>query len=48
MNLFVPDARIGWYFSAVIGGRTLIEKERPNCDHLHRTASQCPSDWCNA
>jgi glycosyltransferase involved in cell wall biosynthesis len=30
MNLFVPDARIGWYFSAVIGGRKLIEKERPN------------------
>lgn len=29
MNLFVPDARIGWYFSAVNGGRTLIKKERP-------------------
>lgn len=29
MNLFVPDARIGWYFSAVKGGRALIEKERP-------------------
>ena len=30
MNLFVPDARIGWYFSAVKGGRELINKERPN------------------
>jgi glycosyltransferase involved in cell wall biosynthesis len=24
MNLFVPDARIGWYFSAVRGGKTLL------------------------
>ncbi len=29
MNLFVPDARIGWYFSAVNGGCQLIESERP-------------------
>ncbi|MFZ4621808.1 MAG: hypothetical protein ACOYNS_14700, partial [Bacteroidota bacterium] len=27
MNLFVPDARIGWYFSALNGGRSIIEKE---------------------
>ncbi len=30
MNLFVPDARIGWIFSAVKGGTQLIESERPN------------------
>ena len=30
MNLFVPDARIGWTFSAVTGGEKLIESERPN------------------
>jgi Glycosyltransferase len=24
MNLFVPDARVGWYFSAVRGGKTLL------------------------
>ena len=30
MNLFVPDARIGWTFSAVNGGKKLIESERPN------------------
>ncbi len=29
MNLFVPDARIGWYFSAVRGGRSIITKEKP-------------------
>ncbi|MDP1677925.1 MAG: hypothetical protein Q8L88_13790 [Bacteroidota bacterium] len=30
MNLFVPDARIGWAFSAIKGGKELIESERPN------------------
>ncbi|MBN1185520.1 MAG: glycosyltransferase [Bacteroidales bacterium] len=25
MNIFVPDARIGWYFNAVRGGRRLIK-----------------------
>jgi glycosyltransferase involved in cell wall biosynthesis len=30
MNLFVPDARIGWTFSAVNGGKRLIGSERPN------------------
>ncbi len=30
MNLFVPDARIGWTFSAVKGGIQLIESEKPN------------------
>ena len=30
MNLFVPDARIGWTFSAVTGGKKLIESERPD------------------
>ncbi len=30
MNLFIPDARIGWTFSAVKGGKQLIESERPN------------------
>lgn len=29
MNLFVPDARMGWYFSAVGGGKQLIESEKP-------------------
>jgi glycosyltransferase involved in cell wall biosynthesis len=29
MNLFVPDARIGWVFSAVKGGKQLIESEQP-------------------
>ena len=29
MNLFVPDARIGWYFSAVNGGKGLIASQRP-------------------
>src|SRR5450759_704181 len=24
MNLFVPDARVGWYLSAVKGGKTLL------------------------
>ncbi len=26
MNLFVPDARVGWYFSAVAGGKTLLRE----------------------
>lgn len=30
MNLFVPDARVGWYFSAVGGGKRLIDSERPD------------------
>lgn len=30
MNLFIPDARVGWYFSAVGGGKQLIESEKPN------------------
>jgi glycosyltransferase involved in cell wall biosynthesis len=30
MNLFVPDARIGWYFSAVGGGKRMIRAERPD------------------
>ncbi len=29
MNLFVPDARIGWYFSAVRGAMDIIARERP-------------------
>jgi glycosyltransferase involved in cell wall biosynthesis len=29
MNLFVPDARIGWFLSALTGGGQLIESERP-------------------
>lgn len=29
MNLFIPDARIGWYFSAVSGSRELIATQRP-------------------
>jgi len=29
MNLFVPDARIGWYFSALSGGEMLIKSEKP-------------------
>lgn len=29
MNLFVPDARIGWYFSAVKGSRSLMESQKP-------------------
>ena len=29
MNLFVPDARIGWYFSAVGGGKQLIDADTP-------------------
>lgn len=28
MNLFVPDARIGWYLSAVGGGKKLLGKEK--------------------
>ncbi len=28
MNLFVPDARVGWNFSAVRGGRKLIKEHR--------------------
>ncbi len=28
MNLFVPDARVGWYFSAVNGTRTLMSKKK--------------------
>ncbi len=28
MNLFVPDARIGWYPNAVKGGARLLEKEK--------------------
>jgi len=27
MNLFIPDARIGWYFPAVKAGLSLLEKE---------------------
>lgn len=29
MNLFVPDARIGWYFSAVSGSRGLLTSKKP-------------------
>lgn len=29
MNLFVPDARIGWYLSAVKGGTSLIQSQNP-------------------
>jgi glycosyltransferase involved in cell wall biosynthesis len=28
MNLFIPDARIGWFFSAVIAGNNLLRKEK--------------------
>jgi glycosyltransferase involved in cell wall biosynthesis len=28
MNLFIPDARIGWYFSAVSAGNKLFPKEK--------------------
>ena len=28
MNLFIPDARIGWYFSAVPAGNKLFQKEK--------------------
>ncbi len=30
MNLFVPDARIGWYFSAAGGGERMIKEDRPD------------------
>jgi len=30
MNLFVPDARIGWYLSAPKGGKKIIETEKPS------------------
>lgn len=30
MNLFVPDARIGWNLSAIPGGRRAIQQERPD------------------
>lgn len=29
MNLFVPDARIGWYFSAVKGGMQILDSQKP-------------------
>ena len=28
MNLFIPDARVGWYFPAVKKGMTLLEKDK--------------------
>jgi glycosyltransferase involved in cell wall biosynthesis len=28
MNLFIPDARIGWFFPAVIAGNNLLKKEK--------------------
>jgi glycosyltransferase involved in cell wall biosynthesis len=28
MNLFVPDARVGWYFSAVMMGKKIIKENR--------------------
>jgi len=28
MNIFIPDARIGWYFPAVKAGLSLLEKEK--------------------
>lgn len=28
MNLFVPDARIGWYFSAVSGARKMLSRKK--------------------
>ena len=28
MNLFIPDARVGWYFSAVSAGNKLFQKEK--------------------
>lgn len=28
MNLFIPDARVGWYFSAVPAGNKLLKKEK--------------------
>lgn len=30
MNLFVPDARVGWYFPAVSEGKKFLSKERVN------------------
>ena len=27
MNLFIPDARVGWYFNAVNQGKKIVEKE---------------------
>ena len=29
MNLFIPDARVGWYFSALKGWRQLLDSEKP-------------------
>ena len=28
MNLFIPDARVGWYFNAVNQGKKILEKEK--------------------
>lgn len=28
MNLFIPDARVGWYFPAVKSGKTLLQREK--------------------
>ena len=28
MNMFIPDARIGWYFPAIKSGKTLFQKEK--------------------
>lgn len=28
MNLFVPDARVGWYFSAVPGGKNMLSQKK--------------------
>lgn len=30
MNLFVPDARVGWYLSAPKGGKHIIEEKNPS------------------
>jgi glycosyltransferase involved in cell wall biosynthesis len=30
LNLFIPDARVGWYFSALRGGSRLIPEEKPD------------------
>ena len=30
MNLFIPDARIGWFFSAIKAGNNLLRKEKFN------------------
>ncbi len=45
MNLFIPDARVGWYFSAVPEGNKLLKKEKFDCNNFNWSSAHRAFDW---